>query len=99
MVRACSDSFVEAFWTVVSPEFSENDCEYTALSNVLRSFWIISNISPIFCSWENEVVDDKNKKETKLKKINLIKNFIKTFVIIIMAKRRPWPSSQGLSMI
>ena len=32
---------------------------------------------------------ENNISETKLKKINLINNFIKTFVVIIMAKRRP----------
>ena len=32
---------------------------------------------------------EKNKNETKLTKINLINDLIKTFVVIIMAKRRP----------
>jgi hypothetical protein len=32
---------------------------------------------------------EKSKNETKLIKINLINNLIKTFVVIIMAKRRP----------
>ena len=32
---------------------------------------------------------EKSKNEIKLIKINLINNLIKTFVVIIMAKRRP----------
>ena len=35
------------------------------------------------------MLDENNKNETKLTKINLINDLIKTFVVIIMAKRRP----------
>ena len=37
----------------------------------------------------DEMLVEKSKNEIKLIKINLINNFIKTFVVIIMAKRRP----------
>ena len=39
--------------------------------------------------WTNETHVEKSNNEKKLTKTNLINDLIETFVIIIMAKRRP----------